>query len=320
MYPINYEFTGDIMNFKFNSTFQKDDFIIGVDGGGTKTESIAYSLLGNEISKGISGFGNVLINFDEALRNIEESICKCISNLQYDRCKYICIGLAGCDDEKYKSLIKNHLEQLYKCPINIINDGDLALLALLKGQDGILTISGTGSITIGRNKTNKLRVGGWGHIIGDEGSGYDIVMKSIKKLFSDIDLGKPQTPLSEKILLETNSSTQRHLLNYIYTSHKDKISALLPIIVEFAENNDIFCKELLKDAGIVLAKNTILAYEKLGIKGTVNIGIKGSVLTKIDLVKDSFIEVLISKGIDYCLIDEETSSCKGAYYDYLHNV
>ncbi|WP_443110729.1 BadF/BadG/BcrA/BcrD ATPase family protein [Caloramator sp. mosi_1] len=51
----------------------------------------------------------------------------------------------------------------------------------MKGEDGIITISGTGSISVGKKENEIMRAGGWGHILGDEGSGYHISLKALKR-------------------------------------------------------------------------------------------------------------------------------------------
>ncbi|MBZ9687077.1 hypothetical protein G9F72_012155 [Clostridium estertheticum] len=55
-------------------------YILGVDGGGTKTEAIAYDLYGVEIARGYAGLGNIIIDKDIALNNIELSILECTKN------------------------------------------------------------------------------------------------------------------------------------------------------------------------------------------------------------------------------------------------
>ena len=49
-------------------------YIIGVDGGGTKTEAVAYDLDGNVLKTSLKGFANLLNNKEEALNNIHDSI------------------------------------------------------------------------------------------------------------------------------------------------------------------------------------------------------------------------------------------------------
>ena len=133
-----------------------------------------------------------------------------------------------------------------------------------------------------------MRVGGWGHLIGDQGSGYFIVMEVIKIVFIEHDLGLPDSMLTKEIFRETNCENRKQLLQFVYNSYKGDIAALVPVILKMSENGDNTCTQILKDAGVDLAKNTIRAIKLLGVKGTIKVAIKGSIITKIQIVKDEF--------------------------------
>lgn len=289
-------------------------YILGVDGGGTKTEAIAYDLGGRELARGYAGLGNILIDKDVALKNIDISILECTKTLKIENCVYMCLGLAGCEAGDNKLVIKQHLKRKIHCPIKVINDGELALSALLKGNDGIMTIAGTGSITIGKYKGLSVRVGGWGHLIGDQGSGYFIAMEAIRSVFLENDLGVPDSILTEEIFKGANCNNREELLQFVYNSNKGEIASLVPIILRMWEKGDDICTKILKDAGVDLAQNTIRAIKLLGIKGEISVGIKGSIITKIQIVKKQFINELSKNAIKIVLCDEDISSAKGAYY------
>jgi N-acetylglucosamine kinase-like BadF-type ATPase len=102
-------------------------YILGVDGGGTKTEAIAYALDGSEISRGYAGLGNILIDKNLALNNIQLAILECVKKLSLDNCMYLCLGLAGCEAGGNKAVIQQYLKKKFNCPIKVINDGELAI-------------------------------------------------------------------------------------------------------------------------------------------------------------------------------------------------
>lgn len=289
-------------------------YIIGVDGGGTKTEAIAYDLDGSEIARGYAGLGNIIIDKEVALKNIELSILECTKKLKLENCVYLCLGLAGCEAGDNKMVIQQYLKPRFLCPIKVINDGEIALSALLKGKDGIMTIAGTGSITIGKYMGVAVRVGGWGHLIGDEGSGYFIVMQAIRMVFLENDLGLSDSILTKEIFKSTNCDNRKDLLKFVYNSNKGEIASLVPIILKLCESGDNSCTQILKEAGVDLARNTIRAIKLLGVKGEIRVGIKGSIITKIQVVKEEFIKELSINNIEIKLYDKDVSSAKGAYY------
>lgn len=292
-------------------------YIIGVDGGGTKTELIAYDLSGNELYKTQGSYGNLSVNVEEALNNIEDVIDKCIISLKEDECTFIALGLAGIESGNYKQILTERLKERFKVEVQAMNDADIALAALLKGKDGILTIAGTGSICYGINKDNKARAGGWGHLIGDEGSGYYISMAAIKHMAKRDDDGLSLDFLSKSILSELSLSTAQEIKGFVYSKAKADIASLATIVVKCAEEGDRIAINILEQAGRDLAITTWEVCKKLELYEEVNIGIVGSVLKKCNIVKGAFHEELSTRLKSFNLVDEDTSPALGAYYIYL---
>jgi N-acetylglucosamine kinase-like BadF-type ATPase len=295
-------------------------YILGVDGGGTKTEAVAYDLEGNTLSNGISKFGNLLINTEKALENVKDAINKCTKDLNINECIYIYLGIAGVSAGNNKEKVKKYVVENFKCEATVVNDADLALSALLKGKDGFLTIAGTGSICIGQYKNKKVRVGGWGHILGDEGSGYYIVLESLKKIILEKDMGHERSNFTQQILDELGILDEFDIMNFVYNSDKGKISALVPSIVKLSKNNDSSAIEILREAGTKLGTMTLRAINRMNINETINIGITGSILTNIDLVKENFIHTLEEEIQNFRIYDKYVSSTKGAYYEVMKKI
>lgn len=292
-------------------------YIIGVDGGGTKTEAVAFSINGDVIFKNISGFGNVLIDETKALENIIEAIDGCMKGVYEKnrefRCLYICAGLAGVEVGNYCAIIKQKIEDFFKIRTKVVNDAVIAHASLLKGEDGIITISGTGSISIGKRKNEIVRAGGWGHILGDEGSGYHIALKALKKAVNEYDMGYKESLLTLNIMKKLNIKRVEEIKDFVYQSDKASIAALVPVIVE-SSCYDLYAKQILIEAANDLSEITCMVANKLNMFNDVNIGIRGSVLTKIDIVRENFKKNLSQKLNKINLIDEDVPSSKGAFY------
>jgi N-acetylglucosamine kinase-like BadF-type ATPase len=295
-------------------------YILGVDGGGTKTEAIAYDLEGNILSNGISKFGNLLINTEKALENIKDAINKCTKNLNINECIHIYLGIAGVSAGNNIEKVKKYIIENFKCETTVVNDAELALSALLKGKDGFLTIAGTGSICIGQFKNKRVRVGGWGHILGDEGSGYYIAIQSLKKIILEKDMGHERSNFTQQILAELGILDEFDIMDFVYNSDKGKISAIVPSVVKLSENNDKTAIEILKKSGAKLGTMTLRAINRMNMNETINIGITGSILTNVDLVKENFINVLEEEIKNFRIYDEYVSSTKGAYYEVMKKI
>ncbi|MBO1581797.1 BadF/BadG/BcrA/BcrD ATPase family protein [Bacillus sp. XF8] len=289
-------------------------YIIGVDGGGTKTEAVAYDLNGKKISEGKAGYGNLLLNEKQAIINIIDAIEQCLVPLKKEECQYICLGLAGYGGVKNTKGIKDALYEAFNIPFTIVNDGIIAHAALLKGKDGILTISGTGSVSIGVHNGIEKLAGGWGHILGDEGSGYWIAMQVFIKMTQEEDAGLNYSDLTKLILTKLGYHSVLELKKFIYSSTKAEIASFVPIIVQQAKAGDDFSQNILKEAGYHLAKTTLDVCKKLNFNNNVTIAIKGSVLTNISFVQTSFIEKIKQEKPEVQFILEDVSSTLGCYY------
>ncbi|GAB6255833.1 N-acetylglucosamine kinase [Peribacillus sp. N1] len=290
------------------------NYIIGVDGGGTKTEAVSYDLDGNKISEGIAGFGNLLINEKKAIANIIQAIEECVMPINNGSCHYICLGLAGYGGVENPQGIKSALSMAFKAPFTIVNDAIIAHAALLKGNDGILTISGTGSVSIGIHKGIEKSAGGWGHILGDEGSGYWIAMQAFIKMTKEEDEGYEYSHLTESILKKLGYHSVMELKKFIYSATKSEIASFVPLIVQHAVKGDGFSKKILNQAGYHLSKQTLEVIKKLKLSGNVTIAIKGSILTNIPLVQSSFINHIKLENPNVNFVLEDVSATLGCYY------
>lgn len=291
-------------------------YLIGVDGGGTKTEAVAYDLEGNVLARATSGFGNILIDYEKASRHIIKVISQTQKQLPETQCVAICLGLAGIEGSSQKDELELLLIKLFSCPIQIVNDAVIAHAALLQGKDGILTISGTGSVALGKQGNFYEMAGGWGHLIGDEGSGYWIATEAIRQMAQQDDVGKPAGKLSLAILDRLQLTEAHEIKKFVYAATKDEIASLVPIVVQMARAGDPTSQSILELASRHLAETTWNLAQKLRWTGPLTVAIKGSVLEKIPEVQQAFQIHLQCHHSHVLLLTEPISSTKGALYLY----
>jgi len=294
-------------------------YIIGVDGGGTKTESVAYNLDDKEIGKGRSGFGNLLLDFNGAVKNIIESIEKCINSILEnggsEECLCIYLGIAGIEVSNNIEKIETLLKEKFCCKVKGFHDSELAHAAILKGEDGIITISGTGSVSYGLYKGKNNRAGGWGHILGDDGSGYNIALEAFKRMTVEEDLGLVRSELTRAILHKLNSDNINDIKGFIYSASKGEIAAYALLVGELAKASEINSLNILKQAGKELAVLTERLYKKLEINESINIAVSGSILSKVEIVNEEFKSCLKRYSKSFNIIEtEDISPTKGACY------
>ncbi len=288
-------------------------YIIGVDGGGTKVEATAYSMEGTAIKTSIKGFGNLLNNQKKALKNIVNSIKEIIEFLPNEELISVYLGIAGSEVGNNSKIIKQAVKEKLNIDCVVINDSEIALKAMLKGEDGILVIAGTGSVALGIKGNKTIKCGGWGSLLGDEGSGYKIAIEAIKRMILEEEYSMPKSRLSKNIMKKLNIESVHQITDFAYSSTKDEIASLAPIVVKLSEEDDDISIQILLDESISFARTTENVYRKLGFESC-NIALVGGVIRNSIVFRSAFEKYLREHTDVKDIIDEEVSPTIGAYY------
>ncbi|MFU7515751.1 BadF/BadG/BcrA/BcrD ATPase family protein [Clostridium sp. HCS.1] len=290
------------------------EYVVGVESNSNKTIAIAYDKYGNEISSGEAGLGNLVINKEEALKNIEFSILKCISNLDEKRCIHLYCGLPGVDTGNNKFIIKKYLEERFPISITVMNDAELTLNSVLKGRNGILVISELGSIIYSKNNESKLRYGGYGPILGDKGSIYYVVLKSFEIVIEEKELENSFSNLSINIMNSLECKTISEFVEKVYSLKQEEILRVFLVIVNEYKNGNEKIIKIFAEAGRYLGKLTCRAYKLLENQEEIPIAIKGDLINKVPIVKQFFINEINKVINNYKIIKPNVKAAKGAYY------
>ena len=288
-------------------------YIIGVDGGGTKTEAVAYDFQGNIIVTSVKGFANLLNNREKALNNIVDSIREIIDVLKEDELVDLYLGIAGSEVGYNAKIIKDTIKNELKTDCVLMNDAEIALKAMLRGNDGILTIAGTGSIAFGVKNNSSVRCGGWGNLLGDEGSGYKIAIDAIKRMIFEEENSLPKSELTTRIMKRLGAKSIGEVVTFVYSSTKDEIASLAEIVSILGEEGNNIAEEILVNEGVDLAKTVINVYRKLKFESC-SIALVGGVIRKAKILRKSFEKYLRENIVIEDIVDDEISPTIGAYY------
>nr|WP_312289784.1 BadF/BadG/BcrA/BcrD ATPase family protein [Clostridium chromiireducens] len=288
-------------------------YIIGVDGGGTKTEATAYDSDGKAIRTSIKGFANLLNNKEKALENIITAIKEIIDELENHELCGVYLGISGSEVGNNAAIIRENIKDRLGIESVVMHDSEIALKAMLKGKDGILVIAGTGSVAFGVNNNLTARCGGWGNLLGDEGSGYKIAIDAIKRMIFEEENDLSPSELSREIMNKLQISSVDEITRFVYSSTKDKIASLAEIVSRLGESGNEIAYEILTNEGIELAKTVSNVYKKLGFKSC-SIALVGGVIKKAKVVRKAFEDYIKEKIVVEEFVDEEISPTIGAYY------
>lgn len=288
-------------------------YVIGVDGGGTKTEAVAYNPEGDIIKSSLTGYGNLLNGKEEGLKNIVEAISVIVDELGIESLQGIYLGIAGSEVGNNNEIIKEEVKSKFNVETIVMNDSELALKALLKGEDGILTIAGTGSIAFGINGDVQWKAGGWGNLLGDEGSAYKIAIEGLKNMIYENDNSLELSGMSKAILEYLGISKPDDIIGFVYSSTKDEIAKLAQIVSKFAEEGNEVANKILVTEAIDLAKSAEQVFKRLKFEKC-SVGLVGGVIRKSRIFREAFEDYLNENINVISFVDDKVSPAKGGYY------
>lgn len=279
-------------------------YIIGIDGGGTKTSLKAFSLSGEFIKGTVTGGTNY--NFD-GIDTAVDNLASAVTLLCPDGEElYIGFGDSSIDENSVNSRTEQFAERLRvklnkKIRIFIRSDAFMALYGHTRGGEGVIMISGTGAMGFACDKNGQLyTVGGWGRLTGDEGSGYYIALSGIKAALRALDGIGGATTLTELLPQYYNRSKMRELIDVFYASPPPEIAPFAEVVSEQAKLGDKVSRSILYRAAEFLAGYTKQLIHKLYDANpdyeNKTVGVYGSVLTKDEIVKREYERLL---HIDY---------------------
>lgn len=268
-------------------------FYLGIDAGGTKTSFMLINHLGEVLSTYTSSTCHIhQVGFDGFRKGIQSGITEVCSqaNISKEDISYSFLGLPAYGENESEKLEMNSIisdilgEDKFSCG----NDVEVALAGSLAGRPGICIILGTGAIAAGITTDLKTsRTSGWGHICGDEGSGYWIAKKGIEIFGKQSDHRLERTALYHIFREKLNLKTDFDLIFLIkdeYKQDRTKVAKLAMLVYEAALQGDKFALDIYKQA----AKECLLMVNgltnQLEFTGVLNISYSGSVFSSKDFI------------------------------------
>lgn len=248
------------------------DLVLGIDGGGSKTRALLANRSGEVIGIGVAASSNYQsVGFAAATAALDAAIAAAFdeAGIVPAPIRAACFGLAGVDRPEDQQVFNRWLhERGIVQRWSFVNDAELVLAAGTPGGWGVALICGTGSICYGRAPDGReTRAGGWGHVIGDEGSGYDIGVQALRLATQTADGRADAHALLEAILDHWSLEEPSQLISFVYRPETTRaiIAALAQRVDALAEAGDSHAQRLLDHAGAELGRAIAAVVRKLAL-------------------------------------------------------
>lgn len=246
------------------------ELYVGVDGGATKTLAVAADGEGRIVGIGESGPSNYhIVGLDGAIENINTAVKLAIVAAGREMADVVTLGLAGMDtSHDFKTFEEKAAPRVAGRKVFVRHDAEIALVGATLGEPGVIVIAGTGSVAGARNRRGEYaRCGGWGHLLGDEGSAYFIAREALRAVLWAFDGRGSPTQLTEPVLKALGVASPDEILIKVYGERMSvrDIARLAPLVTEAAKRGDPVAKSIVEDAAKHLALHVIALVKRLGM-------------------------------------------------------
>jgi N-acetylglucosamine kinase-like BadF-type ATPase len=286
-------------------------YFFGLDGGGTQSRLAVCDSTGTILKEVYGGTTNLYTGKSEQVALNLKALFSQVE--QYFPFAGGCIGSAGLGREREKVLFRDMLSTLLPTvPVYFCSDGEILLVGGLAGLEGYALISGTGSLALSRSSDGSLkRAGGYGYLLGDEGSAYWIAHQALMRSLRSLENRDLNTRMLPSLLEGCSLSKAEDLIAYVHhQAIKADIAKLAPLVTVFAKEGDPLANDILQCAAkelvslVVSVQNPAITAKELVLAG--------GVLEKDPLVRPLFIQALREALPELQIIKARGSALQGA--------
>ena len=246
-------------------------YVLGIDAGGTKTVCLLADDQGRVIAEARRGGANLQAVGELEVEKVLHEVMEETLGDRGITPAAICLGIAGVDRPDDLAIVRGLMKRIgYKARVVVVNDALVALEAGAPGQPGVVVISGTGSIAYGRDAGGQAaRSGGWGYVLGDEGSGYWIGRAALRAVLREADRRGPPTILSGLLLKHFDVTRAQELIYRVYNTNlrPAAIGALATCVQSAFSQGDQVATGILRGAANELEASALAVARRLELIG-----------------------------------------------------
>ncbi len=219
-------------------------YLLGIDGGGTKTEFLLCDINGMEIRRIVLGSSNPvnigIENTKKILGEGIEEICKDFNKKEIS----LFAGLAGGISGNNKDEIYNFLSAFGFGRFENSSDIESALEVTLKGKNGVAVIIGTGVVGFSQNNGLRQRTGGWGYLIDKGGSGFHFGSDALESALKFID-GRGGSEIILNLIEEKLKKPLPQSIGEIYEKGSSFVASFASVVFDAYKKGDKYAEEIL---------------------------------------------------------------------------
>jgi N-acetylglucosamine kinase-like BadF-type ATPase len=292
------------------------ELVVGVDAGGSHTvaalasqERVLRAIAGEAANPNVVGVEAAALAIAEVIERV----------LDGETPAAICAGVAGAGSEAIQDRLREMLGHAFpRARVAVTHDARIALRAVIPEGDGVVLIAGTGSIAYAEANGRALRAGGYGYLLGDEGSGYAIGAAALRRLLVAAESIAPEGPMLRQLADHVGARARPEILARIYQSAEPvaTIAACAPIVLRHASAGDADALAIVERAADALSA-LIVAVAQGFNNGAIAVGFSGGLLRENSPLTDGLAQRLAVAPLDLRVVPERREPYYGALTEAL---
>lgn len=272
-----------------------------MDGGGTRTRAVLVDDEGRVSARAVAGPGNYQL---VGLAGVADLVCGLLDGLGVRRGEpqgevSLCVALAGAGRRDEQEAIRARLDSLGRASsVSVASDARAALEGAHGGQSGIIVIAGTGSMVLGKSQSGQeVRAGGLGPLLGDEGSGYRLVLEGLRAVLRARDGAGPVTDLTPALARAFDLTDWDQVICRVYGGDltRERIAAAAPHLFAAVRQGDPVAAEILGRETRALGEQVAAVAARL-TQRPVDVACLGGVFAEVELVWPLLAEAAAARG------------------------
>jgi N-acetylglucosamine kinase-like BadF-type ATPase len=292
-------------------------YFIGIDGGGTKTTAVVTDDSGQELARLEGEAGRVDVLEPEAGAHILADLAAhALANARVTELPAVlCCALAGAGREPERVSVERALSSLrIAAHVHVVGDFEAAMHDAFGAEPGILVIAGTGSSAWGRAADGRcVRAGGWGHIIGDEGSGYSLGRVALMLAMREFDGRGEAAGFMQGVLARTGVQSEEGLVRWAAGAGKGDVAALAPVVFDAAQRGSLSAQDAIEDAAAEIAMHVAALYDRLGPwDAPPPVAMAGGLIEPGRPMREAVLREIEALTIPVMIVEERIDAARGA--------